>query len=261
MFVVYFFRFLARMIVLVIGSLHVTGRSNIPHSGPYIVVTNHMSKADPPIINLILPPIRVRFFAGEKWEKNIILGPLMGMAGAIYINRGEVDRRALRQGLEALKEGSVFGLAPEGTRSKVGTLIEARDGAAYLANRAGVPILPVGIANTDLISRRLPRLRRTRMEAQVGEPFMLPDLGRRVKGPELAAYTHLIMAHIAALLPERYWGVYAGSPAIPAILAGEDPWPHCLAAAGLAPAAGEGAAPASALVNGESESTGQHDAK
>jgi 1-acyl-sn-glycerol-3-phosphate acyltransferase len=237
MFFIHFFRFLARLIVLVIGSVHITGRSHVPRSGPYIVVTNHMSKADPPIINLILPPIRLRFFAGEKWAKNIILGPLMHLAGAVYINRGEVDRRALKEALEALKAGAIFGLAPEGTRSKVGALIEARDGAAYLASRAGVPILPVGVVNTDLIRHNLPRLRRTRMEAHVGRPFLLPAFDHRVKGPELTACTHLIMAHIAALIPERYWGHYAGSPAIAAILAGDDPWPHCLAAAGLTPAA------------------------
>jgi 1-acyl-sn-glycerol-3-phosphate acyltransferase len=70
------------------------------------------------------------------------------------------------------------------------------------------------------------------MIVNVGPPFTLPDIGRRPRSADLAAYTHLIMVHVAALLPERYWGYYAGSPALEALVAGEDPWPHCLAAEG-----------------------------
>jgi 1-acyl-sn-glycerol-3-phosphate acyltransferase len=190
-----------------------------------------MSKADPPLVYITLPPnTRLRFFAGEKWESHPLFAPLMKAAGVIYINRGEVDRTALKEALDALKHGSVFGLAPEGTRSRVGELIRARDGAAYLATRAGVPILPIGVVNTDIVGDNLAHLRRTTLEVHVGRPFLLPDLGRRPKSSELAAHTHLIMVHIAALLPERYWGHYKDSPALKALLAGEDPWPCCLEA-------------------------------
>ena len=66
------------------------------------------------------------------------------------------------------------------------------------------------------------------MRVKVGPMFYLPDIGRRAKGADLAAYTHLIMVQIAALLPERHWGYYKDSPALKALLAGEDPWPHCV---------------------------------
>ncbi|MBK7893906.1 MAG: 1-acyl-sn-glycerol-3-phosphate acyltransferase [Anaerolineaceae bacterium] len=72
-----------------------------------------------------------------------------GLAGAIYINRGEVDRQGLRDALAAIERGVVFGLAPEGSRSKTGQMQEAKVGAAYLANRANIPILPVGFENND----------------------------------------------------------------------------------------------------------------
>lgn len=61
----------------------------------------------------------------------------------------------------------------------------------------------------------------------------MPDLGRRTRATDLAAYTHLIMVHIAALIPERYWGEYSDSPALAALFAGEDPWPHCLQLTGV----------------------------
>lgn len=227
MLLIHLFRAIVRLVFPFIGRLTVHGRENIPSKGPYIIVVNHMSKTEPPIVFMVFPPVKLRFFAGEKWESHLIFGTLMRWTGAIYINRGEVDRKAIREALAALKEGSVFGLAPEGTRSRVGALIEAKDGAAYLATRSKVPLVPVGIANTDLIGQNVPRLRRTQVEMRIGKPFMLPDLGRRAKSQDLSAYTHLIMVNVASLLPERHWGYYADSNALKALLAGEDPWPYC----------------------------------
>ncbi len=222
-----FFRLIVRLILPIVGPLRVIGQENIPEAGPYIVAVNHMSKADPPLVLIAMPGTALKFFAGEKWERHLIFGPLMRWAGAIYINRGAVDRRALREALHDLEEGCIFGLAPEGTRSRIGKLIPARDGAAYLATRAKVPILPIGIVNTDQIDRNLRRLRRTPMEVRIGKLFQLPLLEKRPKSSELAVYTHYIMIHIAALLPERQRGYYDDSPALKALIDGEDPWSHC----------------------------------
>ena len=226
-------RAFVRIVMVLFGRLNVVGLENIPAEGPYILAINHMSKADPPLVWISWPRVRIRFFAAEKWEKHLIFGPLMKHSGAVYINRGEVDRNALRQALTALKEGAIFGLAPEGTRSKVGALIEARDGAAYIASRADVPIVPVGMVNTDLLGHNMTHLRRTVVETRIGKAFELPKTSKRLKSGELAAYTHLIMIQIAELLPEHYWGYYADSPALEALLKAEDPWPYCLEAEGV----------------------------
>lgn len=233
MLITHLLRRLVYILLFFVGKMKVSGRENIPAAGPYIIVVNHMSKADPPLLYIAFPPMHLRFFAGEKWESHPIFGPIMKMVGAIYINRGEVDRKALREATQALRNGSIFGLAPEGTRSRVGRLIEAKQGAAYLASRTNVPLLPVGVVNTDQVGENLKRLRRTSMAVHIGEPFLLPDLGRRAKGRDLDAYTHLIMVHIANLLPERYHGYYADSPALAALQRGEDPWPYCLQVAGV----------------------------
>jgi 1-acyl-sn-glycerol-3-phosphate acyltransferase len=197
---------LARVIVL--ARLHVTGRENIPASGPYLVVVNHMSSADTPILFLAFPPLPWRFFAGEKWRTYPLFGFLMGWLGGIYIRRGEVDRRALREALDALAGGAIFGLAPEGTRSKTGVMQPAKDGAAFLALRANVPILPVGLSNTDRLFANFRRLRPTDVDIRIGRPFTLPHAGSRVRSHELSAYTDLIMSHIAALVAERHRGPY-----------------------------------------------------
>ncbi|MFZ0544527.1 MAG: lysophospholipid acyltransferase family protein [Candidatus Promineifilaceae bacterium] len=233
MIIVYFLRGLIRFVAFFVASIKSTGTENIPERGPYIVVVNHMSKADPPLVYITLPPTKLRFFAGEKWENHFIFGPSMAAAGAIYINRGEVDRKALREATEAIKAGSIFGLAPEGTRSRIGKLIRARDGAAYLATRTNIPVLPMGVVNTEILGSNMTHLKRTALEVHVGKPIILPDIGHRPRSTELSAYTHLIMVHIAALLPERYWGYYKDSPALKALLAGEDPWPYCLQVEGV----------------------------
>ena len=207
--------------------INVIGYENIPEKGPYIVVLNHTSVADTPVLLVSFPNIKWRFFAVDKWRSHLIYGPIMAWLGAIYVKRGEVDRRQLKEALDALKEEKAFGLAPEGVRSFTGKMIEAKDGAAYLASRANVPILPVGLVNHDRLFHNVKSLKPTNGEVRIGEPFYLPDLGRRAKGNDLKAYTHLIMAKIAAQLPERYYGYYQDSPALAAILRGEDPWPFC----------------------------------
>jgi 1-acyl-sn-glycerol-3-phosphate acyltransferase len=151
----------------------------------------------------------------------------MTWLGAIYINQGEADRRALKEALDALQAGAVFGLAPEGSRSQGGQMRVARDGAAYLASRSKVQVLPVGLVNLEVLFANVRRLRPTTVEVRIGQPFIVPEIGRRVRSGDLAAYTHLIMCHIAALLPERYHGHYAHSPALRALQRGEDPWPYC----------------------------------
>jgi 1-acyl-sn-glycerol-3-phosphate acyltransferase len=103
----------------------------------------------------------------------------------------------------------------------------AKDGAAYLASRANVTIVPVGLVNTDILFANSRRLRRSKIEVHIGQPYMLPDVGGRARSRDLSAYTHLIMIQIAALLPARYHGVYKDSPALHALLSGEDPWPYC----------------------------------
>lgn len=213
--------------LLLLARIRVYGREHIPAAGPYIVVLNHTSVADTPVLLLSFPTMPWRFFAVEKWRTHPIYGPIMSWLGAIYVKRDEIDRSQLREALTALKAGQVFGLAPEGTRSETGAMMPAKDGAAYLASRARVPIVPVGLANHDVLFRNVRRLRLTTLEVHVGRPFQLPDLAHRVRSQDLPAYTHLIMVHIAAQLPPRYHGYYADSPALAALLRGADPWPYC----------------------------------
>lgn len=186
------------------------GLENIPDEPPYLLVTNHLSLFDLPVL-LPICPHTVRAFAANKHRWNPIYAPILAMAGSIWVRRGEVDRQALREALAVLERGEVLGLAPEGTRSRrTYALQKGKAGAAYIATRADVPIVPIGISGTERIKHNLPRLRRTHVRIVIGEPFRLPE-GGRVRSQKLHEYTDLIMRRIARLLPEEYRGVYADS--------------------------------------------------
>jgi len=220
-------RFIITLVQRTLCRLEVYGRENIPPSGPYILVVNHLSTADIAFPFIAFPVQPWRFFAGEKWADHPVWGPLMTWLGVIFIDRNTVDRRALREALAAVRDGAIFGLAPEGTRSKTGAMQPGKDGAAFLAAQSGVPLLPVGISNSDVLFASARRFRRARITMRIGTPFALPELDHRPRGRDLSAYTCLIMAHIAVLIEPRHRGVYAGSPALAALQAGEDPWSHC----------------------------------
>lgn len=211
---------------LLLTRIKTSGQEHLPEHGPYIVVVNHNSAVDSPILMLAFPVQRWRFFAGEKWQHHPVFGPIMGWLGAIFINRSEIDRRGLREAIAALADDCVFGLAPEGHRSKVGAMQAGKDGAAYLASKVPVPIVPVGLVNTDVLFANFKQLRITTVEVRIGESFYLPKMGKRVRSRDLSGYTTYIMIHIAALLPEKYHGYYADHPGLAALQRGEDPWPY-----------------------------------
>ena len=201
-----------RVIINVLFDLFVqreyTGLENFPDEPPYILVTNHLSIFDTPVL-LTVCPHTIRALVASKHKRNPFYAPLLVIMGSIWVRRGEVDRQALREALAVLKGGGVLGIAPEGTRARdTGALQEGKTGAAYLATRADVTIVPVALSGTENIKHNLPRLRRTPVRAVVGKPFRLPENGR-VRGQKLHEYTELIMHSIAELLPEEYRGVYA----------------------------------------------------
>ena len=185
----------------------ICGLENLPPCGPYIVVTNHLSAIDPPLILASIPTC-ITVFAADTHRHEFIVGELMNALGAIWVRRGEPDREALRSALDVLKAGGVVGVAPEGTRSRTGGLLEGKIGAAYLANRADVLLVPVALAGTEVGMPSVLRLTRPKLTVTLGKPFRLPDANPRADRPQLRAHTELIMRTLAAMLPEKLRGVY-----------------------------------------------------
>jgi 1-acyl-sn-glycerol-3-phosphate acyltransferase len=196
----------------------VAGLDRLPAHGPYILATNHLSLYDPALIYGLIGDERFSGWAAEKWERHLIFGSILKLGQAIFIQRGQVDRKALDGALCWLRQGNVFGIAPEGTRSRTGGLIRGKTGVAYLAYESGVPILPLAHAGTEGSIRSLSHLRRQRIQVRFGDPIHLspPDPGHRAAA--LRRDTDEVMCQIAAMLPPAYRGVYRDHPRLAEIL-------------------------------------------
>lgn len=196
-----------RRLIPFVMSVRVRGAEHFSTIGPCLLVSNYLSNADPFCLVAYLP----RPFYGmakaelfEHWFVRSVIAPM----DPIKVRREGIDREALRQAEHYVKQGRMLLLFAEGTRSKTGTLQEARAGVVFLAQRTGVPIVPIAISGTDkLFKRTVPWYRRIPVEIVIGAPFYLADVGAidRRNRHELA---QAVMARVAALLPPAYQGVY-----------------------------------------------------
>ncbi len=195
------------------------GLENLPDSGAFLIVSNHMSMVDIPMAFIYLGDLKVRGGVAAKWSSHPLLAPIVYIGGGIFIRRGEVDRASLQAAIDWLKSGKPFVLAPEGTRSRNGALLRAKTGAAYLAAEADVMVVPMGFVGTDQAFRTLfLKLRRPELTLRIGKPFKLPPLDKSHRNASLRENTDEIMCRIAVLLPPRHWGYYAEYPRLQELL-------------------------------------------
>ncbi len=124
------------------------GIENIPIQGAGILASNHSSNWDPVLIGGMIPRM-VYFIAKEELFKNYFLGKICRALGAFPVQRGSVDRRAMKQAFTILKRGDLLGIFPEGTRVRGNRIGRFHNGMASLAARIGVPIIPMTIIGSD----------------------------------------------------------------------------------------------------------------
>jgi 1-acyl-sn-glycerol-3-phosphate acyltransferase len=160
----------------------------------------------------------------KKYQQKPIFRWILEKVGTmVWMDRENIDFAAVREALAYMRKGMIVGIAPEGTRSKDSEgLLEGKQGAALLAARAEVPIVPVGIVGSENVNRDLLRLRRPSVTITVGRPYTLPEFDREDRQAWLSKYTDEIMCRIAALLPPNYRGFYAGHPRVRELLAEQD---------------------------------------
>jgi 1-acyl-sn-glycerol-3-phosphate acyltransferase len=202
-----FWRGVMRALLPILCRLRVEGLERLPRHGPLILLTNHLHWLDAPLM-LATMPVRMHPLAAEKWEKRPIINRLFKALDAVFINRAGADLAALRKVETLLRQGAIFGIAPEGTRSKTGGLQEGKGGASLLASRTGATLIPVAVYGQERVFTELRRLRRAEVVIRVGEPFTLPTPAGAQRSQQLEAMTRDIMLRIARLLPPSYRGVY-----------------------------------------------------
>jgi 1-acyl-sn-glycerol-3-phosphate acyltransferase len=230
-----FLLFLGRLLKKIFVSLTITGWENLPEKGPLIVISNHFSLFEAPLIGLTLPTIPTYMVATEL-QSHWFVRILFSAFDLIPVWRGQVDRAALQQALRTLEKGGVVGIMPEGgivpdlmaaissgeqipslpleqTARQSAQLIRARPGVAYLATRSSAQILPIAFLGTEKIIGNTKRLRRTKVKMIIGRPFGPLTLDATLRGAArrqcLDELGDIMMCHLAALMPPENRGLYA----------------------------------------------------
>ena len=214
---------MGRWVELFTDEQTVSGLENIPADGPYLIVGNHLNFSDPEYICRAFPQ-PINFMVKKELFAYPVIGFGLRLLGTFPVDRAGNDFGAVRRALDLLERGNSVMLFPEGTRSSTDALATPLPGAGYLALKAGVPVLPVGLYGSEHVSiSRLPSGPARRVGLRIGKLFRLdPPAGlSRRHSAEWAAWE--MLRHIARLLPEKYHGVLAGiggNPLDPAALAG-----------------------------------------
>lgn len=185
----------------------------VPRQGPLIIFTNHVNILEIPIIYTHLQPRPVRgMLLAERWDIPVVSWGL-DVTRTIPLHRGEADLPAMRLGLEALGNGEMLIIAPEGTRSHDGKLQPAFPGVVLLALHSHAHLLPVGFYGAENYAANLKRLRRTDFHLRVGVPFHLETHGQKVTREVRQAMVDEMMYQLASVLPPEYRGHYADKSA------------------------------------------------
>jgi len=187
----------------------VESEENLPAGGPLLMVFNHLAWWDAPLAMAALP-FEITGIALKELERIPITGQILRLSNAILVDRGRYDREALRQALAVLEGGGILAIAPEGRMSVTGALERGKPGSVFIARRADVPILPIGLVGTDKVLGEWRRFRRPYLKVVIGKVFRLPE-GREYASRKEArqADADFIMERLAELLPPEYRGVYA----------------------------------------------------
>jgi 1-acyl-sn-glycerol-3-phosphate acyltransferase len=185
--------------------LEIHGEDRVPLQGGVILVSNHASFLDPPVLGAALRKRGrvVRSLARDSLFRNPLFGALLRRLHAVPISRTKGDVGALKKALAIIKQGGVVALFPEGTRSPDGNLQRAKDGIGFLVARAGVPVVPCYIDGSYRAwpkHRRLPRCGKVRI--YFGDPIPPDKIADGAKSRE--AYTEagaVVMEYISILRP------------------------------------------------------------
>ena len=200
-------RLIIKIMLHALTRWRIEGIENVPSQGPLLVVANHVSAIDPPLLGVSLGR-KVVFIAKEELFRSRVVGYFIRGFGSFPVHRGKLGRNTLRQADQLLAQGLALVMFPEGTRSKNAQLQPALSGSALIALHGGVPILPVGITCTGKTKRIAWLLSRPEIMVNIGHPFYLPSRNGKLTKVELAELTNSIMGRIAELLPLEYQGDY-----------------------------------------------------
>ena len=199
------YRFCARLVAVLSFFWfrpEVEGAENIPLSGPVIIAPIHRSNIDF-ALSLFISKRKIFFMAKDGLFKFKPLGWLLLRLGAFPVKRGSADREAMALAEAALAQGQALLMFPEGTRLAGPTVEPLRDGAMFIAARAGAKVVPVGIAGSDhAMGEGSKTIRRAKIFVVVGKPIEPPNSEGRVSRSAIAEKTEEIRQMLEATYQE-----------------------------------------------------------
>jgi 1-acyl-sn-glycerol-3-phosphate acyltransferase len=195
-----------KVLLVILCRWRVYGQENLPEEGPVLIVSNHMNFIDPPLLAASLPR-KLTFMAKRELFESWMSRPIV-QAFSFSISRGVPNKESLRQAALTLQKGKPLVMFPEGKRSPNAQMMEGFPGSSLIALRAGVPVLPIGIAGSEKLKNFFHVFKHSHITVNVGQSFDLPEADSVPTRKQLIAATDMIMHRIAELLPEEYQGVY-----------------------------------------------------
>jgi len=160
---------LSRGLLRLFSKLSVSGLENIPKEGPVILAGNHVSTLEP-MLMATLPKRLVELLGAGDIPFEGFIDNLVAFYGFIPVNRGNIDRDAMNQALEVLKQNGVLGIYPEGGTWKPGQM-KAQVGVAWLSSKAQAVVVPIGFSGFQNSLSRLMKFERPKLEMKVGQPI------------------------------------------------------------------------------------------
>jgi 1-acyl-sn-glycerol-3-phosphate acyltransferase len=203
------------------GLFRVEGVENVPRTGPLIICPSHSGTLDPPLVPAFTPRGDTWNMAKSEYFQGGVTEFFFRSYHAFPVVRHSADRNALRRSFDLLTAGHALIIYPEGTRVESGVLAKPEPGAGFIAQKAGCPVLPVGLTGTrECLPKGAHWPRRTPVAIIFGKPFTVASKrqdGTRISHQEAADG---IMLHIAELLPEQQRGEFSDLPSLRRRLAG-----------------------------------------
>jgi 1-acyl-sn-glycerol-3-phosphate acyltransferase len=206
--VYYFGRVLIRILAAPFFWWVVKGRENLPEERPVVVCCNHLHIADPPVMAAAIP-FKCVFMAKEELWQNKWSRYWVENFGSFPVKRNSFDREAIKMSEAWLASGVSLIMFPEGARSKSSRMQPASPGAALLALRNNIPVVPVGITGTQYIRNlKWAFFHHPKITITIGKPLYPPACDGKPTREQRNQFCDTIMYKIAELLPKKYRGVY-----------------------------------------------------
>lgn len=199
------------------ANINIVGSENLRGiKTPTIFICNHLSNSDGLVLDKVLKDIDPTFVAGVKLSDNAVTSIGVNVIKTTNIKPETADKEGLKKIIKLVKQGESLLIFPEGTRSRVGSMIQARRGIFLIASMTGAPIVPIGLYGTEKL---LPINKEGDMSAEtfnyadvhinIGEQFEFPKRTEEQDKKEYEGFAiKYIMNKIAELLPVNYRGVY-----------------------------------------------------